>query len=122
VGELHPGDKIHLTVLRDGTEKNFTVTLKGDLPVRNMEANNSNSAAELFNKLGASFMPVNQEQKQQFHINAGVVVTQVTSVNHKAISSVNDMDSAITNTRNGLLVISGFYPDGTAFSNTFQVQ
>jgi len=140
VGELQPGDKIHLTVLRDGAEKNFTVTLKGDLPVRSTEtAATSKSAAELFNKLGASFIPVTKEQKAQFHINAGVVVTQVregrlfdetqipvgsviTSINRKPIASIPDMDNAITNTRNGLLVISGYYPDGTAFSNTFQVQ
>jgi S1-C subfamily serine protease len=97
------------------------------------------SSAELFNKLGASFVPVTKEQKQQFHINAGLAVTQVrpgrlfddteipvgsviTSINRKPIASVADMDSAITNTRNGLLVISGYYPDGTSFSNTFQVQ
>jgi serine protease Do len=30
VGRLQPGDKIHLTVLRDGAEKNFTVTLKAE--------------------------------------------------------------------------------------------
>jgi len=140
VGELQPGDKIHLTVLRDGAEKNFTVTLKGDLPIRATAATaTTKSAAELFNKLGASFMPVSKEQKDQFHIAAGVVVTQVrpghlfdetqipvgsviTNINRKPIASIADMDIAITNTRNGLLVISGFYPDGTAFSNTFQVQ
>jgi serine protease Do len=138
VGELKPGDKLKLTVLRDGAEKNFNVTLKGDLPTRSTAAVNK-SAAELFNKLGASFAPITREQKQQFHINAGVAVTQVrpgrlfddteipvgsviTSINRKPITSVADMDSAKTNTRNGVLVISGYYPDGTSFSNTFQVQ
>jgi len=139
VGELQPGDKIHLTVLRDGVEKQFTVTLKGDLPAATRTATTTKSAAELFNKLGASFMPVTKEQKAQFHIQSGVVVTQVrpgrlfddteipvgsviTSINRHAIGSIADMDNAITNTRNGLLVISGLYPDGTAFNNTFQVQ
>jgi len=139
VGELQPGDKIHLTVLRDGSEKQFTVTLKGDLPVATRTAAVTKSAAELFNKLGASFMPVTKEQKVKFHIQSGVVVTQVrpgrlfddteipvgsviTGINRHAIASIADMDNAITNTRNGLLVISGLYPDGTAFSNTFQVQ
>jgi len=139
VGELQPGDKIHLTVLRDGSEKQFTVTLKGDLPVATRTAAVTKSAAELFNKLGASFMPVTKEQKVKFHIQSGVVVTQVrpgrlfddteipvgsviTGINRHAIASIADMDNAITNTRNGVLVISGLYPDGTAFSNTFQVQ
>ena len=139
VGELQPGDKIHLTVLRDGSEKTFTVTLKGDLPVATHTAAVTKSASELFNKLGASFMPVTKEQKAKFHIQSGVVVTQVrpgrlfddtqipvgsviTSINRRAIGTIADMDTAITNTRNGLLVISGLYPDGTSFSNTFQVQ
>jgi len=139
VGELQPGDKVHLTVLRDGAEKSFTVTLKGDLPAATHTATTSKSAAELFNKLGASFMPVSKEQKAKYHVNAGIVVTQVrpgrlfdeteipvgsviTSINRHQIASIADMDNAITNTRNGLLVISGIYPDGTSFSNTFQVQ
>jgi len=139
VGELQPGDKVHLTVMRDGAEKNFTVTLKADIapPVRAIAV--SKSAAELFNKLGASFMPVTPSQKAKFHINSGVVVTQVrpgrlfddteipvgsviTNINRHPISTVADMDNAITNTRNGVLVISGFYPDGTSFHNSFQVQ
>ena len=139
VGELQPGDKVHLTVLRDGAEKSFTVTLKGDLPVATHTAAVTKSASELFNKLGASFMPITKEQKAQFHIQSGVLVTQVrpgrlfddteipvgsviTSINRHAIGTIADMDNAITNTRNGVLVISGIYPDGTSFHSTFQVQ
>ncbi len=59
VGELKPGDKINLTVLRDGSEKNFSVTLKGDLPPRAEVAGNK-SSAELFNKLGASRTGIEQ--------------------------------------------------------------
>lgn len=138
VGEMQPGDKLALTVLRNGEEKDFNVTLKAEAGVPR-DAAASKSAAELFNKLGASFVPVNAEQKAKFHVNHGIVVTQVrpgrlfddteipvgsviTSINRKPISSVADMDNAITNTRNGMLVISGIYPDGTTFSNSFQVQ
>jgi serine protease Do len=139
VGELQPGDKLNLTVLRNGAEKNFNVTLKADVVAPRAVAETSKSASELFNKLGASFMPITKEQKSQFHINSGLVVTQVrpgrlfddteipvgsviTKINRQSIGSTTDMDNAITNTRNGVLVISGFYPDGTSFSNTFQVQ
>ena len=139
VGELQPGDKVHLTVLRDGAEKEFTVTLKADAATPHTAVAVSKSASELFNKLGASFIPLDKEQKAKFHINNGVMVTQVrpgrlfddteipvgsviTSINKRPISSIADMDGAITNTRNGLLVISGLYPDGTSFNNTFQVQ
>ncbi|MBD1385756.1 Do family serine endopeptidase [Mucilaginibacter rigui] len=138
VGRLQPGDKINLTVLRDGSEKNFTVTLKADAPAPRTAAL-SKSASELFNKMGASFQPLNQAQKAKFHVNSGVLVTQVrpggifddteipvgsiiTSINKQPINSVADMDKVITNLRNGRLIITGYYPDGGSFSNVFEVQ
>lgn len=138
VGRLQPGDKINLTVLRDGSEKNFTVTLKADAPAPRTAAV-SKSASELFNKMGASFQPLSQSQKAKFRVNTGVMVTQVrpggifddtdipvgsviTSINKQPISSVADMDKVITNLRNGRLIISGFYPDGGSFNNVFEVQ
>jgi S1-C subfamily serine protease len=139
VARLQPGDKVKLTVLRGNEEKNFTVTLKADAGVANRTAAVSKSAEELFNKLGASFQPLTQAQKTKYHVNAGVVVTQVrqggvfdgfeipegsiiTEINKHPISSVADIDKVITNLRNGNLVISGYTPDGARFSNMFQVQ
>ena len=138
VGRLQPGDKINLTVLRDGSEKNFAVTLKADAPAPKTAAV-TKSATELFNKLGASFQPLNAAQKSKFHINSGIVVTQVrpggifddteipvgsviTSINKQSINSVADMDKVITNLRNGRLIITGYYPDGGSFSNVFAIQ
>ena len=138
VARLQPGDKINLTVLRDGSEKNFAVTLKADAPAPKTAAV-SKSASELFNKLGASFQPLNASQKAKFHANSGVIVTQVrpggmfddtdipvgsviTSINKQPINSVADMDKVITNLRNGRLIITGFYPDGGSFNNMFEVQ
>jgi S1-C subfamily serine protease len=139
VGRLQPGDKINLTVLRDGAEKNFTVTLKADAPVaRTATATVSKSAAELYNRLGASFVPLNPSQKVKFHVAGGVIVTQVrdggifdqaeipsgtiiTNINKAPINTVADIDRAITNLRNGMLTIGGYYPDGTKFNNTFTV-
>lgn len=137
VGRLQPGDKINLTILRGGSEKNITVTLKAEAPESRV-ATVSKSATELYNKLGASFMPLSQGQKAKFRVNGGVVVTQVrdggifdqadipsgtviTSINKEPINSVADIDKAITNLRNGMLNIGGYYPDGTKFNNTFTV-
>lgn len=138
VARLQPGDKINITILRAGSEKNYAVTLKEDAPAERTAAV-SKSAAELFNKLGASFQPLNAAQKAKFRVNAGVLVTQVrrggmfddtdipvgsviTSINKQSINSIADMDKAITNLKNGRLVITGFYPDGGSFSNMFEVQ
>ncbi|TSJ44544.1 Do family serine endopeptidase [Mucilaginibacter corticis] len=138
VGRLQPGDKINITVMRDGAEKNFAVTLKADVPAART-AGLSRSANELYNKLGASFMPLSQGQKVKYHVNGGVIVTQVrdggifdeaeipsgtiiTSINKEPINSVADIDKAITNLKDGLLTIAGYYPDGTKFNNKFTVE
>jgi serine protease Do len=135
VGRLQPGDKINLTVSRDGSEKNFNVTLKGETPVARTAVNNR-STTELYNKMGASFMPVTQAQKNKFHVNSGVVVTQVreggmfsdldipvgsviTEINKQPINSVADIDKAITGIRDGQLIITGRDVDGHSFTNRF---
>ena len=140
VGRLQPGDKIRLTVLRDGAEKNFTVTLKANSGTETRTAAVSKSAAELYNRLGASFMSVTQAQKTRLRINGGVIVTQIrpggifdegyiepgtiiTSINKQPISTVADIDKAITNLKDGkILAISGFDPSGVRFNSTYTVQ
>ncbi|HVS90501.1 MAG TPA: trypsin-like peptidase domain-containing protein [Mucilaginibacter sp.] len=136
VARLAPGDKINLTVLRNGDEKNFTVTLKstaGNLTNRTA----SRSATELYNKLGASFRGLTADEKAKFHVRSGVMVTQVrpgllfddtqipvgsviTSINKQPVNSTDDISAALANGKNGNLVISGIYPDGTTFNNMFQ--
>jgi len=137
VGRLQPGDKIHLTVLRGNEERNFTVTLKADMPSPKVAV--SRSTEDLFNRIGASFVPLNAAQKAKFHVNAGILVTQVreeglfdytdvpvgsviTEINRQPIASVADLDRALGNLKNGILTISGFYPDGTRLRSTIQVQ
>jgi len=137
VGRLHPGDKIHLTILRGNEEKTFTVTLHADAPAPKLVV--SRSAEELFNKFGASFVPLNSSQKARFRVNNGVVVTQVrdgglfdytqvpvgsviTDINRQPISSIEDIDHALSNIKNGILTISGLYPDGSKLRSTIQVQ
>ena len=137
VGRLAPGDKIHITVLRDGSEKNLAVTLKADAGTPKVAA--TKSGEELFNKIGASFTPLNAAQKAKFHVNNGVLVTQVregglfdnteipegsviTQINRQPITTVDDLDRALSNPRNGILVISGLSPDGTRLRVALQVE
>ncbi|MGZ4001729.1 MAG: PDZ domain-containing protein, partial [Mucilaginibacter sp.] len=75
-------------------------------------------------------------EKTKFRITHGVIVTQVrpgllfddtqipvgsviTSINKQAVNNTDDIGNAIANGKNGSLVITGFYPDGTAFNNVF---
>jgi len=140
VGRLQPGDKIRLTVLRDGAEKNFTVALKAESGTSKRTAAVSKSSAELYNRLGASFAPLTQAQKTRLRITGGVVVTQVrpggifdegyiergtiiTSINKQPINNVADIDKAITNLKDGkTLSISGFDPSGVRFNSTYTVE
>jgi Do/DeqQ family serine protease len=138
VGRLQPGDKINLTVMRGNEEKTFNVTLKAEEPgIRTAAV--TKSAEELYNKLGASFRALSPAERAKYRVHSGVVVTQVrpgrvfdnfevpvgsiiTSINKQPINSVGDIDNAITNLKNGNLIISGFYPDGSAFNNMVQIQ
>ena len=138
VGRLEPGDKVHLAVLRGNDEKNFTVTLMANKP-EPTDVAVTKSAEELFNRIGASFIPLNAVQKAKFHVNAGVLVTQVrdgglfdatdvpvgsviTDINKQPITRIDDIDHALNNLKNGLLTISGLYPDGSKLRSTIQVQ
>jgi Do/DeqQ family serine protease len=137
VARLTPGDKIRLTVTREGKERDVVVTLKPEAPEAR-KTDIAKSATELYNKLGASFTPLSAEQKAKFRVNGGVVVTQVrpggvfddfevpvgsivTKINQQPINSIQDIDKAITNLKNGTVIISGFYPDGGSFTNSFMV-
>jgi serine protease Do len=135
IGRLQPGDKVDLTVLRDGREKSFNVTLKGETAVaKNLLANKS--AEEIYNKLGASFQPLGASQKAKFGVKSGVVVTQVrsgkmfdelgievgsviTSINQVPVNSSADIDKAIANIKDGNLRISGIDPQGGTFNNVY---
>jgi S1-C subfamily serine protease len=138
VARLSPGDKVHLTVLRDGSEKNFTVTLKPEAATPRAAVVNTKSAEELYNRLGASFKALGPNEKAKYHVANGVLVTQVreggmfdnfdvavgsiiTSINKMPINSVTDIDKAITNLKNGSVIISGYSPDGVRFNNSFLV-
>jgi serine protease Do len=138
VGRLQPGDKIHVTVLRDGSEKNFTVTLKGEPAAAKRTATTTKSATELYNKLGASFIPLTAAEKAQLRVTSGVKVTQVrsggmfaelemtvgsviTSINKQPINSVEDIDKAMSSIKDGMLTIAGRDSDGMPFTNRFML-
>ena len=137
VARLQPGDKINLTVLRDGQEKTFAVTLKAD-NTGTLASTRTKSAEEIYNKLGASFAPLTPAQKQKYHMNSGVLVTQVrqgrmfdeleieegsviTSINKVPVNSPADIDKALSNVQGGSLFIAGIRPDGSRFNNGYQM-
>jgi len=140
VGRMQPGDKVKLTVDRDGKERTFDVTLKATAGEVASFAGNSVTDKALFDKVGATFRPLSESQKSKYHVSSGVVVNSVseggmidelgltsgsviTSVNRTPINSVQDLSSAIdASNRRGTLILSGKNPDGSSFNNVYTLR
>ncbi|PVH26024.1 serine protease [Sphingobacterium corticibacter] len=123
VARLRPGDKVKLTYKRDKKEKDVTVTLKGEETKTAAESEGgSASGAEIFNKLGASFVPATDAKKKELGVNSGVTIAQVhrgglfeyfgyesglviTEINGKPVNNVDEVESALSNTRRNMINI-----------------
>nr|WP_090628061.1 Do family serine endopeptidase [Parapedobacter indicus] len=125
---LRPGDKVKLTYKRDGKERDVTVTLKEDTSAAEREAERDSetkrSATEIYNKLGAGFVPANDAKKKELGISSGVVVTQVhqgglfdyfnvqrglviTHINGKPVNNSDEVESALADSERGIVRIVG---------------
>jgi serine protease Do len=140
IGRLSPGDKVQLTILREGNLKNFNVTLKSNESATKLKptlASNEKSTGATISALGATFEPVTAAQKAKYGLKNGVVITSVvpgkafdnysipkglivTSVNGKPVNNVKDVEAALPSSKNGLISISAVGPDGT-FGFSFPV-
>ena len=122
IGRFRPGDKVNVTVIRDGKERMMNVVL------RNKEGNTSvvkNSDA--VNLLGATFENVPKETKSKLGLENGVQISKlmagklrssgikegfiITSVDKKPIRTTNDLEEALKSRQGGVL-IEGVYPNG----------
>jgi len=132
VARLRPGDKVKITYKREGKEKEVNLTLKAeeDSKAKGGEEGSSASATEIFNKLGASFIPATDARKKELGVSSGVVVTQVhrggvfeyfgvekglviTEVNGKAVNSVDEVEAALSSTRRNIVRIKGVQQRGS---------
>ncbi len=129
VNRHRPGDKVKVTVDRNGTTKTFTVEL------RNMQGNTEvvkglGDTAEL---LGAAFKELTSQQKQKLGISYGIEVSGVTNgkfrdagiqkgyiimiVNDQRVSSVEDFEKIVeraskSSSDERVLFIKGISPNG----------
>src|SRR5690606_33377360 len=120
--------KVKLTYKRDGKERDVTVTLKEDTSSserdRDSDSSAKRSATEIYNKLGADFVPADDAKKKELGISSGVVVTQVhrdglfdyfnvqrglviTQINGQSVNSADDVESALANSERGIIHIVG---------------
>lgn len=126
VARLRPGDKVKLTYKRNGKESEVSVTLKGEEENKSRREDEelNASATEIYNKLGASFIPATDAQKKELGISSGVMVTQVhrggvfeyfgvergliiTEINGQPVNNADQVESALANTRRNIVRIKG---------------
>lgn len=120
-----PGDKITLTLLRQGKEKTINVNLK------NVSGNTEITKAykdDILKGLGAEFENISKSEKTKLGLEGkgGVVVTHlylgkltqqtdihegfiITAVNNKEVSNVDDLIAELKKSHEGVL-IQGIYP------------
>ncbi|MGQ1890473.1 Do family serine endopeptidase [Thermophagus sp. OGC60D27] len=122
ISRHRPGDKVNVTVIRDGKKKDFIVTL------RNIYGSTDVVKADKpFNLLGASFEEVSKKEMMRLRISHGIKVTNVsagkfreagvqegyiiTKANRVPINSVEDLRKVVEMVEEGLF-LSGIYPNG----------
>lgn len=128
IGLHKPGDKVNVTVNRDGSEKDLSITLRnrtgGADPIKRDETAIVKSA------LGAQFGNLSDQEKQRlvrYKVDGGVKVLSVdggklarsgveegfiiTKVNGKAIKSVKEFETAIAGKEDSMVQFEGLYAD-----------
>ena len=125
IGMYNPGDKVKVTVNRNGTEKEFTMNLrnsKGSTEV--VKAENNTLAA-----LGAEFSEVGLDLKKKLDIKYGVIVSNIrtgkmqksgmkndfiiTHIDNQPVKNLEEF-TKIMKAKNGGVLFSGVYPNGYA--------
>ncbi len=122
VGRFRPGNKLNVTLLRDGKEKVVSVTLRnkdGDTKIVKND--------QVLNLLGATFGTISTDEKAKLGIKSGVKISKIlagkfrtagikegfiiTSIDKKPILTTADLESALK-TKQGGVLIEGVYPNG----------
>ena len=125
LNRYRPGNKVNVTVDRNGNSRSFTVELTND--EGSTEITKGTSA---INTLGAKFKQIPDEKKRSLGISSGIEVESVESngllrkeginkgfiimrINNTAVNSESDITNIVTATNNSqdkVLLVAGFYP------------
>ena len=126
ISRFRPGDKVQITILRNGKQETVSVTLKNMMGNTNVVKNYDTK------QLGATLTPLTDKQKSSLGINYGLQVTSVEKggrfqqagipkgyiilrINNQKVTSTTDVESAISSLKNKqekALFISGILPNG----------
>ena len=136
IGLHRPGDKVNVTVNRDGKEKDFSVTLRNRTGGSEIVKRSESTVA--MNALGAEFDNLTTPEKQRlsrYKIDGGVKIMDIkggklsragvsegfiiTKVNGKQVRSVNELKDALADKSGAMVQFEGVYSDAPADVYTF---
>ena len=122
VARNRPGDKVNVTLLRDGKEKTVKATLKNIMGEEKMLSRESVMEIQ-----GATISEIDDATKDKLDIDGGVQLNNIksgkwadagikdgyiiTSIDKREINTINDLMASLANQSGGIL-IGGVYPDG----------
>ncbi len=123
ISKYRPGDKVNITVSRNGEPKDLAIVLKNKFNNTDLMKTEKLSTV---NTLGATFTPATAEEKRALGISNGLKITSlgngklsssgikegfiITSIDKKPIGDLSDL-SFLENKKGGVL-IEGVYPNG----------
>ena len=136
IGLHRPGDKVVITVNRDGNEKDFNVTLRNR--TGGSEIVKKSESAVVMNSLGAQFDNLTTQEKQRlsrYKIDGGVKIMDIqggklsragvsegfviTRVNGKQVRTVNELKDVLADKSGAMVQFEGIYFDAPADVYTF---
>jgi len=129
IARHHPGDQVDLSYLRNGKVLSGKATLKSQSSEA-LAANTGPSIQDIYDKLGAKFAPLNDQIKQGYGVNSGMVVTAIAqggffeqigiqpgsiivSVNGSYVNTPVELNKALMDATNGTVRIACITPDGS---------
>ncbi|QII69815.1 Do family serine endopeptidase [Apibacter sp. B3706] len=135
IGEKRPGDQVKVTVIRDDSYKSFNVRIKDAKGGTSVKTKNDLSVAE---KLGAEFQELTDDQKVNYGLESGIVVTRIDSngklklagigegyilmeVNDKPVNSEKDIEKILKNYK-GTVSVRYVDPYGRIYRRGFKME
>jgi Do/DeqQ family serine protease len=126
VGQYRPGDKINVSLVRDGKEMTLPVLLKNKEGTVGL-IKKEKPAEKPVLTLGAAFEQVSKEDLGKLRLSNGIRISKlqngklaaagiregfiVTTIDKKKINTIEDIENALKNKEGGVL-IEGVYPNG----------
>ncbi len=127
LNRYRPGDRVAVTIERDGSERTFNVELKNEEGSTDVLR-----STDVINTLGVTFNTITDQRKKQLGISSGIEVASVDTdglfrkeginkgfiimrVNNSPVNSEDDFNKIVAATRNRqdkVLLVAGFYPNG----------